>query len=181
VYQDKILDVGCGYRPRGHVNLDQGDLEVIPNYVKGDATNLPFDDKSFSTVYSSGLSLWRSDIHTYDELSIAWKEARRVAIDQVIFEYNHYIGSQSWPTRYPLDALKVLHKEISPEISLSYSKRGKFAKLVILIEKLIGIKLTIWIVNKMIRKTYFAEFKLFLSDKRGLPETYDLNTLKEIK
>ncbi|MHA2278187.1 MAG: hypothetical protein ACXAC2_20595, partial [Candidatus Kariarchaeaceae archaeon] len=92
----------------------------------------------------------------------------------------HYIGSRTFPTRYPLEALEVLHKEISPDISLSYSKRGRFAKLVKPIEKFIGIKLTIWIINKLIRKTYLAEFKLFLSDKRGLPETYDLNTLKEI-
>lgn len=67
-----ILDVGCGHRPVGDVNVDlfphatkhrtlnnadDGPLDVtrIQNFVKADAAHLPFRDGAFTTVYSSHL------------------------------------------------------------------------------------------------------------------------------
>jgi SAM-dependent methyltransferase len=57
----KILDVGCGGKPQGDVNLDLYDSDnphtsqkikplEIPNFVIGDARHLPFQAKTFDTV-----------------------------------------------------------------------------------------------------------------------------------
>ena len=65
-----ILDVGCGPKPRGDVNVDcfkrgfnpqtgnqrQGDYinpEKIRNFVVADAQHLPFMDDCFNVVFSS--------------------------------------------------------------------------------------------------------------------------------
>jgi ubiquinone/menaquinone biosynthesis C-methylase UbiE len=56
-----ILDVGCGTRPKGDVNIDRfiGDdphlghylyPKNIPNFVKADANFLPFKDETFELV-----------------------------------------------------------------------------------------------------------------------------------
>ena len=62
-----ILDVGCGYRPRGAVNLDLRDLRFaganslkrdprsIPNFILGDGCHLPFKDGIFDEVFSKGV------------------------------------------------------------------------------------------------------------------------------
>lgn len=59
------LDVGCGNKPRGEVNLDYRrelnpeinqrhnefvDIKNIPNFIQADAQHLPFRDKSFKKV-----------------------------------------------------------------------------------------------------------------------------------
>lgn len=56
-----ILDVGCGNSPRGDVNLDllveddlQGEpiqVNIIPNFVRGDVESLPFRNGAFSKVH----------------------------------------------------------------------------------------------------------------------------------
>jgi len=63
-----ILDVGCGSRPKGDVNIDlyiqpthRGDETTAPdpksikNFILADSNFLPFRDESFSIVYSSHL------------------------------------------------------------------------------------------------------------------------------
>lgn len=62
-----ILDVGCGIYPKGNVNVDlmvskdrhniHGDVaeinpHLIPNFIKADASHLPFKTKCFSAVVS---------------------------------------------------------------------------------------------------------------------------------
>lgn len=62
----EILDIGCGNNPQGSVNVDLfleptfhrnlDDQEIkahkIKNFVKCDASNLPFSDKAFDLAYS---------------------------------------------------------------------------------------------------------------------------------
>jgi ubiquinone/menaquinone biosynthesis C-methylase UbiE len=48
-----ILDVGCGGRPTGNVNVDlfpKPRAKHIENFVKADACHLPFRDKCFCKV-----------------------------------------------------------------------------------------------------------------------------------
>lgn len=65
------LDVGCGIKPTGDVNIDlyinrnlyrikEGvssviDIRKIPNFVLGDAAHLPFRDNYFEEVYSNSV------------------------------------------------------------------------------------------------------------------------------
>ena len=81
-----ILDVGCGDRPQGTVNVDLAlsseelyfeerriNPKQIPNFVKADAHYLPFKTACFQKVFC---------IHTLEHLSkpvIAIKEMLRVA------------------------------------------------------------------------------------------------------
>jgi ubiquinone/menaquinone biosynthesis C-methylase UbiE len=64
----KSLDVGCGFFPKGDINIDlytsssKHRLEKtalptkhIPNFVKANAENLPFPNNTFDIVYSSHL------------------------------------------------------------------------------------------------------------------------------
>jgi SAM-dependent methyltransferase len=70
-FKPKVLDVGCGHRPKGDVNVDlfpeasahrcvdqrvNGDVALhvheIPNFVRADACHLPFRDRAFRKVYS---------------------------------------------------------------------------------------------------------------------------------
>jgi ubiquinone/menaquinone biosynthesis C-methylase UbiE len=63
-----ILDVGCGSKPKGDVNVDLYtgisphiyyrhliDPKHIPNFVRADAEYLPFKSDSFDLVYASEL------------------------------------------------------------------------------------------------------------------------------
>jgi len=60
-----ILDVGCGSKPNGDVNVDamfandewnhQVSFLLDSNFVKAEASHLPFKDKCFQEVYSSNL------------------------------------------------------------------------------------------------------------------------------
>ncbi|MDH5402970.1 MAG: class I SAM-dependent methyltransferase [Candidatus Heimdallarchaeota archaeon] len=162
-----ILDIGCGDRPRGTTNLDFMDFDV-PNFVKGDALNLPFEDKSFNTAYSSGLSLWSKN-HEEKLLIKSWEEAIRVAKDLVVFEYNYLSQSNTWPARAPLGVKNFLEKSLKSNISLDYSQRGKFNKIIRVFEKIFGTKLTISILNKIFRKSYLAKFTLKLTNN-NVPE-----------
>jgi len=93
----KILDVGCGDKPRGDVNCDlyvgvsthlidyPHDLrrimpKKIPNFVKCDAHFLPFTDNGFLIVIAS--HLLEHCKHPFDVL----KELHRVASDKVIIK-----------------------------------------------------------------------------------------------
>ena len=166
---DRILDVGCGMRPRGNINLDSTERENVPNFVMGDALDLPFEENSFATVYSSGLSLW-SKSHDDNKLLKAWQEAVRVANDQVVMEYNYTKQSKIWNGRHPINSLKMLHSKLSTEITLEYSERGKFSKIIRPFEKIFGRSFTITFLNKIMRRSYYGKFKLRLSERENLPE-----------
>lgn len=63
-----VLDVGCGFRPRGNINIDIARkwiplmyeydkdksfaIQKIPNFILASACNLPFKDKIFDKVIS---------------------------------------------------------------------------------------------------------------------------------
>lgn len=68
------LDIGCGHKPQGSVNLDLHpeptlhrsdgqivlsdipiDLEKAVNFIKGDCLHLPFSNESFENLYSNQL------------------------------------------------------------------------------------------------------------------------------
>jgi len=80
----ETLDVGCGATPRGDVNIDlfpnnkeqsilPYDPKRIKNFIKADAENLPFRDKTFKKVYA---------IHVLEHLKNPFKalnEWKRVA------------------------------------------------------------------------------------------------------
>lgn len=61
----KTLDVGCGSKPRGHVNVDllvpddewkrTVNPKIIPNFVRADARFLPFRNCAFELCVASHL------------------------------------------------------------------------------------------------------------------------------
>jgi SAM-dependent methyltransferase len=100
----KMLDVGCGTKPKGDVNIDsfrggfnpqtgnqiQGEFrspQKIKNFIISDAMHLPFKDESFEVVFSS---------HTIEHVqnpSAMLREMWRVAKRKVIIRYSHRRGS----------------------------------------------------------------------------------------
>jgi SAM-dependent methyltransferase len=98
------LDVGCGSKPTGDVNVDffargwnnqEGDQKrgeylspkCVPNFVVADAKHLPFRNSSFNIVFSS---------HTIEHVSdpkLMFAEMCRVAKRKVIFRCPHRRGS----------------------------------------------------------------------------------------
>jgi len=69
----KTLDVGCGDRPTGDVNLDLFYYGRGKNYVIGEAHHLPFGNRVFEKVYCSNALE-----HFANPLAF-FKEARRVS------------------------------------------------------------------------------------------------------
>lgn len=98
------LDVGCGSRPTGDINVDcftrgwnsqEGDQKqgefmnphLIPNFIVADAAFLPFKDECFEVVFSS---------HTIEHVKNPEKmllELLRVSKCQVKVRYPHRKGS----------------------------------------------------------------------------------------
>jgi len=97
-----VLDVGCGLRPSGDVNVDvyinkvSPDLGVIiegskiANPVKSSAYCLPFKDGVFDVVRSRAL------LEHLDKPTSALKEMLRVARRKVVFEVPHRFFRHSW-------------------------------------------------------------------------------------
>ena len=98
------LDVGCGIKPKGDVNVDffglgynpqtgnqvQGDYmapKKIRNFVIADASHLPFKDESFNVVLS-----WHTIEHVQNPF-LMFKELCRVAKRKVIVRCPHKEGS----------------------------------------------------------------------------------------
>jgi hypothetical protein len=116
-----VLDVGCGHRPRGDVNVDlfveatahraadqriNDDVALhvheIPNFVRADACRLPFRDGVFRRVYSWHL------IEHLQEPEAFLDECCRVAAEEI--EVRCPNGDPNW--KYGLDAYgetKPLH------------------------------------------------------------------------
>lgn len=92
------LDVGCGFDPRGSVNVDlciRADLgqsgvsppPKIPNFIKATAENLPFKTGSFDLVIS------RQVIEHLKKPLKALEEMYRVA-PRIVIETYHYMGER---------------------------------------------------------------------------------------
>lgn len=99
-----ILDVGCGSKPKGDVNIDffrgglnpqtgdqiQGEFmspKKTRNFIVADAMHLPFKDESFNVVFSS---------HTIEHVRspfLMLREMCRVAKRKVIVRFPHRKGS----------------------------------------------------------------------------------------
>lgn len=81
----EVLDIGCGAKPRGTVNVDclNGsdrhpiDLHTIPNLVVADAHYLPFRNKIFDkTLTFHMMEHIQGDLQVYDEMN-------RVTVDSI--------------------------------------------------------------------------------------------------
>lgn len=76
------LDIGCGFKPKGHVNVDINlalKKKSIPNFIIADAQHLPFKDNCFLTAYSSHVIE-----HLYDPLP-AVREWNRISKNVTIY------------------------------------------------------------------------------------------------
>ena len=100
----KMLDVGCGTKPKGDVNIDffrrgfnpqtgdqiQGEFmspQKIKNFIVSDAMHLPFKNESFEVVFSS---------HTIEHVQnpfLMLREMCRVAKRKAIIRCPHRRGS----------------------------------------------------------------------------------------
>lgn len=108
------LDVGCGERPKGDVNIDLFPIATkhrspdqkrlspplktkhIPNFIRADAYHLPLRDKTFISVYSA---------HTIEHVNnpvLMIKEMMRVSKNQVTIKCPHRLSHNS--------TTKILHK-----------------------------------------------------------------------
>jgi ubiquinone/menaquinone biosynthesis C-methylase UbiE len=104
----KILDVGCGNRASGTVNVDLYcgetmhrrhepiDMKHIPNFVLADACHLPFKDNSFDLVRSDGL------IEHLTNPILLLEEMIRVSKFQIIVKCPHRRGEQRVSRRSPV-------------------------------------------------------------------------------
>lgn len=95
-FKPKLLDVGCGHRPRGDVNVDlfveatphrcvdqrvnddvRLDVDGMENFVRADALHLPFKDGAVNKSYS-----WHLIEHLADPL-LFLGELMRVSAEQI--------------------------------------------------------------------------------------------------
>lgn len=91
----RVLDVGCGSRPRGDVNVDLRSPKYaaprhftlhpkkIRNFVLADVQHLPFQDETFHLVFSSHV------IEHVENPVLMLKEIIRVAKDLAIIKCPH--------------------------------------------------------------------------------------------
>jgi len=94
----RSLDVGCGFRPQGDVNVDISrskwnpqtnvreelrNIKLIPNFVQADGQFLPFRDKIFETVLS------RETIEHVDNPFLFLSELIRVSKNEVMLTTPH--------------------------------------------------------------------------------------------
>lgn len=99
-----LLDVGCGTRPKGDVNVDffgsgfnpqtgnqiQGEYMAprkIKNFIIADASHLPFRAESFNVVFSS------HTIEHVEKPAVMFRELCRIAKRKVIIRCPHRKGS----------------------------------------------------------------------------------------
>jgi ubiquinone/menaquinone biosynthesis C-methylase UbiE len=76
----KVLDVGCGDRPAGDVNLDLFYYGKWKNFVIGEAHHLPFKNEVFDKVYS------KHCLEHFENPLEFFKEAKRVLKKDGILE-----------------------------------------------------------------------------------------------
>jgi ubiquinone/menaquinone biosynthesis C-methylase UbiE len=87
----EILDVGCGSKPKGDVNVDllvendewkrKVDPKRIPNFIKADAHHLPFKDKAFkTTIMNHTLEHLRDPILAISEIARVTRDEMKVTV-----------------------------------------------------------------------------------------------------
>ena len=87
----EILDVGCGSKPKGDVNVDllieddewkhKVDPRRIPNFIKADAHYLPFKDKAFkTTIMNHTLEHLRNPVLVISEIVRITREEIKIAV-----------------------------------------------------------------------------------------------------
>jgi len=120
-----LLDVGCGHRPKGDVNVDlypeasahrSADQRVnddvalhvheIPNFVKAKAQNLPFRDRAFRKLYS-----WHLIEHLPNP-ELFLEEATRVTNNTIIIfcpngDPNWAYGREAYGETKPLHVYRL--------------------------------------------------------------------------
>jgi ubiquinone/menaquinone biosynthesis C-methylase UbiE len=95
------LDVGCGFFPKGDVNVDLNvepsghrlettalPVKCIPNFVKADAHYLPFPSNTFGVVYSSHM------IEHVPQPERCLDEMVRVTKFRVKLNFPHWLGER---------------------------------------------------------------------------------------
>jgi ubiquinone/menaquinone biosynthesis C-methylase UbiE len=101
----KILDVGCGYLPRGDVNVDLYvkpsihrsialNTKQIPNFVLADSQHLPFKNACFDKVLSSHV------IEHVDKPMLMLQEMVRVSNRYVLVRCPHRLKITFHGIRY---------------------------------------------------------------------------------
>ncbi len=130
------LDVGCGEDYQGTVNTDryphdtsrsryygkngfQRNLEKIPNFVKSDVNNLPFQDDSFEIVICSHLLE-----HLGVNLITACKELLRVAKVKVIIS----VPSQLSASRHAPSHDKVFTREVFDSLFARFQHKVRYQR-----------------------------------------------------
>ena len=105
-----ILDVGCGVKPRGHVNTDiqawenpevtqsdsvRMDPHTIPNFVVCSGEYLPFQDRVFERVWSHHV------IEHVRDPGLFLRECKRVSWFRTTIVCPHRYGPGAWGKRVP--------------------------------------------------------------------------------
>jgi len=92
----KVLDVGCGEYPRGHINIDLHKPKNIHgiNFVKADAHCLPFPDNSFDFVFSNAV------LEHVDNPVMMLRECLRVTKSKVEIRVPHRYWRQGLSLSY---------------------------------------------------------------------------------
>lgn len=148
------LDVGCGEDYEGTVNTDlyphdtlrsryygkdgfQRKLSKIPNFVKSDINNLPFQDNAFKIVICSHLLE-----HVGVDLMTASKELLRVAKNKVIIR----VPSQVCVSRHAPSHDKVFTREAFDELFAKFQHKVKYQRF-----KLYLMMFPFKIINRFLR------------------------------
>ena len=103
----RSLDVGCGFFPKGDVNIDlyiepsnhrleKASLPIknIPNFIKGDAKYLPFPNNCFDIVFSSHM------IEHVLKPERCLDEMCRVTKSRVKIWFPHWLGGRKSKTHH---------------------------------------------------------------------------------
>ena len=121
-----ILDVGCGSRPRGNINMDlfQGFNEhhhfdynpkAIENFLNGDGATLPYRDKSVDIIISN---------HCLEHIPTplkAVKDWERVARRKVIISIPNNPTLEEFPAHiysWSLISFKAFLEQVFPDVNV---------------------------------------------------------------
>jgi len=114
----RTLDVGCGDRPKGDVNLDRFFYGKWKNFIIGDAHYLPFKNETFNKVYS------KHCLEHFENPPKFFKDARRVLKNDGVLE-----------CIYPTDT-KLTKKTIHNLLNLRWSSAFKWKKKLTGVDKI---------------------------------------------
>jgi len=142
-----ILDIGCGDRPTGDVNLDLFYYEKWKNFIIAEAHHLPFKNKVFEKVYT------KHALEHFEKPLKFFKEAKRVLKEGGLLE-----------CIYPTDTM-LTKKTIHNLLNLRWSSAFKWKSKLTGADKINygGHKwqLPDERVHKLLRKAGFKEVKFY--------------------